>query len=414
MSSHRKWLAIGALLCISTSLLRAQGWSEKEVVAKFESLSPQARELRARVAVAAADVRTRTVYPNPSVSYSKEGAGYVSFLQGSQTLPISGRMRILRDSGDASVAVADAEREAEMWSLTSDLRIAFYRAVAAQERMQLISASIGEVERLVSLLRKREEEGEGSRYDRLRAERELIELRTDMSGAQSLAAAATGRLSGFLPEESVVKRVNGTLELAVSSPDTDELVRRALADRAELRAVQNDLVRVQFEQQAASRLRIPEPTVTAGVKRGDVPVGLPPTPFANDARTALAFSISVPIPAFNRGQYEVARFQAEQVRAHAVIDAINRRIRTEVRTARDVWNVRKDSLAVYKHELESAGSELTRITEVAYQEGDIGILELLDSLRVARAADLRLLDLRAGAKEAFIELERAVGEEVRP
>ena len=55
-----------------------------------------------------------------------------------------------------------------------------------------------------------------------------------------------------------------------------------------------------------------------------------------------------------------------------------------------------------------------RITRVAYQEGEIGILELLDSLRVNRAASLRLLDLEAQVKEAWIELERVVGEEVRP
>jgi outer membrane protein TolC len=62
--------------------------------------------------------------------------------------------------------------------------------------------------------------------------------------------------------------------------------------------------------------------------------------------------------------------------------------------------------------MESTGGELTRITQVAYQEGEIGILELLDSFRVSRTSSLRLLDLQAGVKEAFIELERVVGEEL--
>src|SRR2546422_2255692 len=35
--------------------------------------SPHARELRARVALAEAEARARTVYPNPSVAYSREG-----------------------------------------------------------------------------------------------------------------------------------------------------------------------------------------------------------------------------------------------------------------------------------------------------------------------------------------------------
>ena len=414
MFSQRKWLALGALLCTPAPLLRAQEWSEKDVVANFESMSPQARELRARVAVVKADARTRTVYLNPSFNYLTEGAGYMSFFEGSQTLPISGRIRYLREAGDATVAAADAEREVTMWSLRSDLRIAFYRAVTEQERIRLISTSIGEVERLIGMLRKREDEGEGSRYDRLRAERELIELRTDLAGAQSLAAAATGRVSGFLTEGNVVQRVNGSLVVAVPDPELDELIRRAMSARTELRAGQKNLARFQLEQQAAGRLRIPEPTVTAGVKRGDVPIGLPPMPFANDTRTAIAFGFSIPIPAFNRGQYEVARFQAQQSQVQAELVALSRRIRTEVQTAREVWNIRKDTLAAYERELESAGGELTRISQFAYQEGEIGILELLDSLRVSRTADLRLLDLRAAAKEAFIELERAVGEEVRP
>jgi len=60
------------------------------------------------------------------------------------------------------------------------------------------------------------------------------------------------------------------------------------------------------------------------------------------------------------------------------------------------------------------GSSLgeTRITRVAYEEGEVGILELLDSLRVNRLASLRLLDLQEGVREAFIELERVVGAEL--
>ena len=42
----------------------------------------------------------------------------------------------------------------------------------------------------------------------------------------------------------------------------------------------------------------------------------------------------------------------------------------------------------------------------------MGILELLDSLRVNRLANLRLLELQAGVRVAFIELERVVGAEL--
>ena len=50
-------------------------------------------ELRARVSVAEAEARARAVYPNPSVAYSREGAGYNAFIEVSQTLPLTGRTR---------------------------------------------------------------------------------------------------------------------------------------------------------------------------------------------------------------------------------------------------------------------------------------------------------------------------------
>jgi cobalt-zinc-cadmium efflux system outer membrane protein len=418
MSCKPRWLVWTAILCSGPPVCRAQDipqeWSESEIIERFLTSSPQARELLARVALTEADVRTRAVYPNPSVSYSREGAGYNEFLEASQTLPVNGRIRYLRYAAAAAVSAAGANREALLWSLRSELRLGFYRMVAVQERVRLLSNSAGEIEQLIRILRQREEEGEGSRYDRLRGERELTELRTDLTAAQSLVVAAGARLSGYLPEGAQVGRVRGDLSVPPEAPDLEELVRRAMSVRADYRAEQRNLARYRVEEKAASRLRIPEPQVIAGVKRADVIYGLPPNPFSNVTRTGLAISVNVPLPLFNNGRYEVARYQAEQEQASARLAVLARQIRTDVQGAYDVLAIRRDTLAAYQRELESAGSELTRITQAAYQEGEIGILELLDSLRVNRTAALRLLDLRASVKEAFIELERAVGEEVRP
>src|SRR5262249_25890652 len=131
MFLFRSWSAWTAL-CLAVPLARAQEWSEADILERFQSQSPQVRELRARVAVADANARARLVYPNPSASYSREGAGYAEFFEVSQTLPVSGRLRYLRDAGTAAVAVADADREALLWSYRSDVRIAFYRMLAAQ------------------------------------------------------------------------------------------------------------------------------------------------------------------------------------------------------------------------------------------------------------------------------------------
>ncbi len=415
MSSHPRWVVWIAVVCAGSAMCCAQEqreWSEAQIVERFLTLSPQAQELRARISLAEAEAKTRTVYPNPSVSYSREGAGYNEFFEASQTLPLNGRISYLRNAGAASVSVAEANREAALWSLRIDLRAAFYRMVAAQERVRLLAASVGEVEQLIRILRQREQEGEGSRYDRMRAEREIAELRTDVVTADALIAAARARISGFVPEGTQVQSVRGALPVALEPPGVEELRARAMEARADYRVEQKTLTRYQIEEQAARRLRIPDPQVAAGVKRADVTSGVGPNPFANATRTGVIFSLTVPLPVLNSGRYEVARYQAEQEQAKARAAVLARQIQSEIQGAREVWTIRRVALAAYQRELESAGMELTRITRVAYEEGEVGILELLDSLRVNRLASLRLLDLQFGVREAYIELERVVGVEL--
>jgi cobalt-zinc-cadmium efflux system outer membrane protein len=418
MSSLSRWL-VGTVVVWSIPALchgqdTATEWSESQIIERFLSQSPQARELRARVDVVEAEARARAVYLNPWVGYAREGAGYNAFFEVSQTLPLAGRIRYFRDAGAATASVAEANRQAALWSLRSDVRRAFFRMVASQERVRLLSDNAGEIEHLVTILRRRETEGEGSRYDRVRAEREVAELRLDITAAGSLVAAEGARLAGYLPEGTQVRKVRGDLRTLPEVPGPEELIRRAMNVRADYLAEQKSVERYRIEEQAARRLRIPEPQFTVGLKRADDFKMIGPNLYSNPVKSGFAFSINVPLPVFNNGKYEVARFQAEQEQASARTAMLARQIRAEIQGAHEVLEIRQEALASYQGELEMAGSELTRITQTAYQEGEVGILELLDSVRVNRAASLRLLDLRAAVKEAFIELERVLGEEVRP
>jgi outer membrane protein, heavy metal efflux system len=76
--------------------------------------------------------------------------------------------------------------------------------------------------------------------------------------------------------------------------------------------------------------------------------------------------------------------------------------------------IRQRDAQEYGRESGETGAELSRIAQVAYQEGEIGVLELLDAYRVNRQSQLHLLELQESAKEAAIELDHVVGEEVVP
>jgi len=76
--------------------------------------------------------------------------------------------------------------------------------------------------------------------------------------------------------------------------------------------------------------------------------------------------------------------------------------------------LRRQIAEQYAKELGQKGSQLSQIAQLAYQEGEQGILELLDAYRTSLFSRLQILEMAWSARQAEIELNRAVGEEVLP
>lgn len=393
-------LYIAAFAC----LCPAQEWTESSVVQKFLEQSPFAREARARAAIVQAEARGRTFYSNPSFNYSREGAGLTEFFQAEQALPVSGRLKLLRQAGGSAVSAAEAEGAFDIWQARSSLRLAFYQTLAAQQREAVIAGGLKEIERAIQVLRDREREGEGSKYDRLRTERERAELLAELALVRAEIELERAQLQAFLPESTQITKLSGQMENGLAIVEGADLLRRAMAARDDYRAEQHRLEQFRLEERAAGRLKIPEPVVIAGYKRADVG--------QNRIASGGVVGVSVPLPVFNKGQAEVARFSAEQERVTARMQILSQRIHAAVEGNARAFNVRVQARDRYRKELADGGPELVKIATAAYQEGEIGILQLLDAYRAHRQAQLRMLEIEAAVKDAQIELERVVGEEL--
>lgn len=381
----------------------AQSWTEARVVELFSQQSPQAIAARAQVAVARAEARGRAVYSNPSFGYSREGAGFTEFFQAEQALPLSGRVGILRLAVAPAAGAAEAEAEALIWRLRAEVRLSFYRLLALQDREAVQEATIKDLQEVIRVLATRETEGEGSRFDRLRGEREMVELRAELTFLEAQAAQARARLLELLPPGAQIARVDGALVPDPHIPALAELLSRAVAARSEIRADHQLVARLRLEQQAAGRLRYPEPVVAAGLKRADA---------LERTRNGPFVGITVPIPSFNRGQAETTRLEAEQTRLEAHRRALEHQIQAQVTGTYESLSLRRGALERYNRELSDTSEELLKIAQVAYREGEVGILELLDVFRLNRRSQQRRIELGGVVREAQIELERVVGEEV--
>ncbi len=382
----------------------AQEWTEQRVVQKFMEQSPYAREARARVAAAEAQALGRTLLPNPSVSYSREGAGFTEFFQAEQALPVSGRRTLLREAGAAAIRTTAAEGAFDLWQARTNLRVAFYAALAAQDRARVQEAALQEIDEVLRILREREREGEGSTFDRIRAERERAELLAQLALLRAEFELYRSAVLAYLPTDTQVDTLSGALESLAATLDESTLLERAYANREDYRAELARLEQFRLEQRAAERLRIPEPIVSGGLKRADVGI--------NRTVAGGVIGVTVPIPLFDRGQTEVSRYSAEQERVSARLQILRQQIHSAVTGAVRAFNTRVSARDQYRRALGETGAELVGIARVAYQEGEIGILQLLDAYRNQREANLRMIDIQAAVKEAELEVERVMGEEI--
>ncbi len=405
--SRRVVLLVGAGLVLSVTNLLAQPMTEQDALRRMRAEYPQTRALQAEVRELEADARLRTLPTNPSVSYTREDAGLAvdDFLLVSQELPWRGHRRLLREAADREVSVAEAGADASILAAETDLRLVFTDLLVAQASARVLQGGLDELTTLASVLASREAEGEGSRFDRLRVEREVAEVQADLAATELGRAVAQMRLASFFRHGTTPGTLSavGNLEDRPVWPVGSAV--GAETQRPDLRALAADEARWEAEGRAAERLRLPTASLSGGLKRAAT---------AGSGATGYAMTAAFSVPIFSRGRAEAARAEAGQARAAAQREALAARIAAEVDVARTTARQYRDLVDRYRAESVDLATELVAIATTAYEEGEYGILELLDAHRVTLHTHLRWIALSAAARRGAISLDHAIGRQVTP
>ena len=399
---HR--VALALMLIAACGDAFAQERTEQDIVEAIVREGPRARAIRSGIEVVTSAHAARRVFPNPAAIYSREGAGFTEFFQVDQPLPAFGLRQALERAGVAAQEAAEAERDAQLWQLRSDALETLARLRASSERLESARSLVGLVEGLIGVLTTREREGEGSRFDRLRAQQEFVDAQQAVIAATIEHAEARGALAAMLPPSvAMPDRVASRTPVQLTDP-VDAIQGRAMASRAELRALNASVRRFALEADAARRATGLAPTLSAGLKRaGD----------DEQTRSGPVFGVSVAVPLFNRGGPEAARWTAERTRAEFERTSMDATIRGQVLLAYEAVSVRRQSAPVVIAAVSSA-DELITIADVAYREGEIGILQLVDAYRTAARARERSIEANLHLALSEIALERAVGVSLWP
>ena len=378
--------------------------TEAQVLSQLGAESSRVRAARAGIDVARADVLTAGRWPNPRATVNRESVSGVSeyIVTVAQPLPVTGRRRLEVSAATARVEATSSRAEEQIRRVRADLRLAFTDLWAAQARERELTRSRDRLTEVAGILGKREAAGDAAGFDRLRAEREVVDIDTARAMAATQRAQAQAVLSSFLslPAGPTAIEALTPTPTRAAVPTVDELMMRAEAARGDLAALARELDAARFAEQAAGRRVIPEPEVVAGTKTSNAAGG----------DIGSIFSVHVAVPLFDRGRPEraLAQARAQQVRAEA--ELLRQTIRAQITAWRDAVIERRGMAD--RHRAASGTDEIERIAQVIYEAGEGGILELLDAYRTSASARVRQAELDAAVREAEIELEFVSGWEI--
>lgn len=406
MRTRTSWSVLVAVVCTGVSAAAQTPISETEALARLSPTSARVRAIRSTVALADAEASGVGRWPNPRVAVNREAVSGVSETLSTvlQPLPITGRRALDRRAAVQGVEAVKARAEDEVRRARTDLRLAFTGLVSAQVRERAIASFRDQLRDLIAALARREAAGDAAGYDRLRVEREAVDVDADLSVARTDRMRAQGQLAAFFEPGTSPATIVGQEPRPAGAdlPSLEDLVARAEQTRGDLLALGFEIEAAKLSARAADRRRIPEPELLAGTKTSTLGGG--------DVGSVVTVQAAMPL--FDRGGPERRLAAAKVAHASAREESLDREIRAEIAAWREVAVDRRQAASRYREAASATGGEVERIARLSYDAGERGILELLDAYRTGASARVREALLEAAARRAVIELEYASGWEI--
>lgn len=403
LTRHSILAVLAALTLFAPDALATTRWNERTALAAFLSTNPELAAARQGVGVARAEVTAAETWANPVIDTSREQI----FSTGGPTeqnriglaVPISlpGKRGLRRAIALEGVEAAEARARSRQTELAFEFRRTYGRAYFADGRANAVEGGLAAYRRLERTVKTRQKAGESAGYDALRLGLQLAAVEARLAEIRAEAAHERGRLAGLLG-----RAVEGPLALASleAVPEPDRLIETAFAHRPELIQLRAERRLAERSLELADRLAWPDPQLAVGLRQTNEPTvqGL-----------GYTAGLNWPLPLFDRAQAARERARAEAERLEAETRALEGRLRGEISAARRALAERRATLVRFQAAVLLQAPRVVRVAELAYQEGEQGIVPLLDAHEAAMQARLQHLELAEAAHTAMLDLEALVG-----
>ena len=214
------------------------------------------------------------LYPNPVIGYRGDeirGGAYGGGEEGffvEQPIILGGKLGLNRKVGASAVKERQAEADAQGYRVENDVRIAYYRVLAAQERLALERDLVGIAQSNVRIVRQLGKVGQADETEILEAETEEQRMEIAAGIAEAKFKREWAMLISAVGVPSMpAGGVAGKIDADLPSLDSSELLRSLLAQSPEVKSAQASVERSEAAVLRAKHESIPDITVRAGMQQ---------------------------------------------------------------------------------------------------------------------------------------------------
>lgn len=379
--------------------------SLEEALRLFSANNLELRLARSRQAEAAGLARQARAFPNPTATVtheplSRDNQDYSeTYVTLSQRLELPGKRSARAAVANRVLGAAEARLRADSARLGFTVKEAFVEAATAESHLA-VTARIAEVFRQGARRAVvREAEGDISLYDLRRLLVERTRYQNLLADAD-LAVSATRRALALLilPEAEVAEVAPGDLLGALPpDPTLDGVLARVASRRQEVVAAVADVEAARARGRLARAERLPDITAMGGSKR------------QSDGFQGLFLGLSIPLSLFDRSAGAIEATEAQLRSAEARFALTSRQVENDVHRAIESYR----SLRL-RHEFLGdtwldEEPDLLQMAQVAYDAGEMDLMQLLDAAQASWRARTARARLKADLWTAYYDLERAMG-----
>ena len=393
------------------------------------------------IGMARADVVQAGLLSNPSLGIALQlpsGGGLANLQAGlaqniADLWQIPARRRAAQRSLDQTV-LGLARQAAD---LAADAKVAYYEAVGADQRLEILLENLAVAQNLLDLARTRKEAGAASQLDVNLSRSVALDAELELEAARLAAADARRALAtllGITTDAQQITLLDSVEDVPQKVPDAERLVEIARTSRLDIRWAE------QAVRAAEARLREEYrrvfPTIELGValERGErgpsdggrdiladtarasivgrgltAPEIQPRSERRRNTDFIIGPSLNLELPIFdqNRAQIAKARFACEQ--ANKTLEAVVRAAVQEVHSAVDRALTAWKLVRMYRDRSIPLAQSNLELSRQAYRAGRTSILAVLEAQRFFLDTRNGYVDAAKTAATTAVELERAIG-----